>query len=1170
MIFHARSRFFQRRGFALVVVLGVMVLLVVLAVGFLARVATERGAATGYQASVVTRDLADTAVSLVQGQINLATSQGSSVAWVSQPGMVRTFSGTNLLNAYKLYSADAMVAASVNITAGKSADEPPANWADNSALWIDLNAPVESGGVKNFPILDASASAEGFGVTSAPGATTYQPVPMPVRWLYVLRDGTLVAPGGSGNQATVAGETASNPIIGRIAFWTDDESCKVNVNTASEGTYWDVPRAETTWEKEFGSFQPAQREFQRYPGHPAMTSLSTVFSSSMTPDQIYSLVPKIIGGGSNAGTALASAPLVPDNDRLYASVDELMFDPDRAKNAGLTKTKLEQARFFLTTHSRAPETNLFNLPRIACWPIFKDLQADRVTAFDKLIAFCASTGTTGNLKPYYFQREKADSPTSDMTIARNLELYGYLQYLTSQSVPGFGGNFLTKYSGDRDQILTEIFDYIRSANLHDDLLGANKQFSTYWSSTNVNTIPSGHGWVAPIHFQPPGSSEMTMGFGRTFGLSELGIAFICNADGNDATHGSNDPANNPVLGGAALAANEKYVQAILLPELFAPMLGYIALCPNLVIEISGMETLTLNGNPFFPVASGEAPYKTVYPNIDGARIWGGNPGWRYLLWGKGSPARGNLPGDPGTPYPFISAPVKVPTADGTMVLGQGQLTVRLYAGSSAPENLIQTIDLIIPGTTLPLPSLVNKTIQKTATGPTFAQKESWWSFCRSFGGRNGRLFYAEKEAGAPGAGSFVLDEFDVLRTVQAPHGDFRLAAATFDVPDSLFKPHRYYHDTTKAFASNLCSAGTSGEQGYDAGGKYISSLVYNAKWIPDIPSDATVAETPALTGDYDNAIGRAMDGPLINKPDEGAVKRIADRIPYFDNSGAEYVGGQTFFSPNRQVPSPGMLGSLPSGVKANVPWRTLLFRPQTGHFGAASPADHLLLDLFWMPVVEPYAISDRFSTAGKINLNYQILPFTYIERSTGLRALLKSEKIMAIPNNRAASYKQGALTDQFRKTIDASQTLSQFQGKFSSGGVFRSASEICDIHIVPSGETAAGMPAFWTSNALTGDNTRERIYTTLYPRLTARSNTYTVHFRVQALRKVPSSTAGTWTEGKDLVAGEYRGSTTIERFINASNPNIPDYAADASQIPSLDTLDKFYKWRVVQNRQFAP
>lgn len=1165
-------------GFALVIVLGVLVLLVVLAVGFLTRVATERSAASGYHASVATRDLADTAVSLVQSQINMAATQGADVAWASQPGMVRTFntSGT-LLRAYKLYSGPDMVSASVGVTAGKFSDEPPVDWSGSPAVWVDLNAPVENGGVKQFPILDGAAEAEGFALTAVPGATTYQPVPMPVRWLYVLRDGSLAAPTGSGTQASVAGETPSNPVVGRVAFWTDDESCKVNVNTAGEGTFWDVPRAETVQEKLLGEFQPAQREFQRYPGHPAMTSLSTVFSPTLSPltrDQIYSLMPRIVGGGSEAGTVLATNPLTPDDDRLYASVDELIFAPSRSGNAGLAKDQLEKARFFLTAHSRAPETNLFNLPRIACWPVFKDLAVDRVTPFDRLIAFCASTGPDNALVPYYFQRELAASPANDIEIARNVDLYTYLQYLTEQPVPGFGGNFQAKYGDDRDQILTEIFDYIRSSNLHDDLLAPNKQFSSYWSSASMNNLPPGHGWVAPIHYQPPGSAQMTMGFGRTFTLSELGIAFICNADGNDTVHGSNDPSKNLVLGGTALSANQKYIQAILLPELFAPMLGYVALCPNIVMEISGLGNLAITSQintdkPLFPNVSDEVEYKAVHPNFDGARIWGGNPGWRYCLWTKGSPERPPLSGD-ADPYPFIGNPVKIQADPGQLInFTGGMLVVKLYAGSKAPANLMQTLNIRIADAAIPAPSLVTQDIQK-AGGATLARKESWWVFNKggTVADRPGRMFYVTSEVGAPGAGSFVLDSYDVVRTMALPHGDFRLAAANFEVPFTAFQKHASY-DAGGRFASSLCSASTGGEQGF-SGGKYISSLIYPTKWIPDIPSTASGSNTPELTGDYDNAIGRAMDGPLINKPDEGATKRIAGRIPYFDNSGAEYVGGQTFFSPNRQIPSPGMLGSLPTGIKANVPWRTLLFRPQATHFGATSPSDHLLLDLFWMPVVEPYAISDRFSTAGKLNLNYQILPFTYIERSTGIRALLKSEKVTAIPNTRVASYKQGTLTDLFRKDIDAAETLAQFQARFDAGQIFKSGSEICDVHIVPAGQTAAGMPAFWTANALTGDNTRERIYTTLYPRLTARSNTYTVHFRVQALRKAPGSAAGTWTEGRDLVAGEYRGSTTIERFINAANPNIPDYAAQASQISSLDTLDKFYKWRVVQNRQFAP
>ncbi len=40
-----------------------------------------------------------------------------------------------------------------------------------------------------------------------------------------------------------------------------------------------------------------------------------------------------------------------------------------------------------------------------------------------------------------------------------------------------------------------------------------------------------------------------------------------------------------------------------------------------------------------------------------------------------------------------------------------------------------------------------------------------------------------------------------------------------------------------------------------------------------------------------------------------------------------------------------------------------------------------------MPVAEPYPISEQFSTSGKINLNYAMMPFPYIQRKTGMDAI---------------------------------------------------------------------------------------------------------------------------------------------------------------------------------------
>ena len=236
---------------------------------------------------------------------------------------------------------------------------------------------------------------------SKPASTTNTAVPIPVTWLYQLRDGTLIAPDATSNTTATftkaaAQPTTGNPIVARVAFWTDDETGKLNINTACgdewkpapispppgsvagttpytpPGAFWDVPRAYTAFEyNALALLQPVQHEYQRYPGHPATAYLSAVFSN-LSRDQIFSLIPRVSGGGSEGGTVggpnVTQAPLNPDADRLYASVDELLFKPtstsgtrdlNDASKSILDKPRLEQAKFFLTADSRAPEVNLF-------------------------------------------------------------------------------------------------------------------------------------------------------------------------------------------------------------------------------------------------------------------------------------------------------------------------------------------------------------------------------------------------------------------------------------------------------------------------------------------------------------------------------------------------------------------------------------------------------------------------------------------------------------------------------------------------------------------------------------------------------------------------------------------------------------------------------------------
>lgn len=224
-----------------------------------------------------------------------------------------------------------------------------------------------------------------------------------------------------------------------------------------------------------------------------------------------------------------------------------------------------------------------------------------------------------------------------------------------------------------------------------------------------------------------------------------------------------------------------------------------------------------------------------------------------------------------------------------------------------------------------------------------------------------------------------------------------------------------------------------------------------------------------------------------------------------------------------------------------------------------------------MPVVEPYVISEPFSTAGKVNMNFEILPFTYITRSTGLYATLRGEKIAAIPTsdgNRYASREKSQLnTANYRLDIDVPQTLQQFTDRFADNNIFRSASEICDLWIVPKNESLSMMTAFWDNHQLTADNLRERIYSTLYPRLTTQSNSFTVHMKVQSLKVPVGVPRGLWNESKGIVTGEYQGSALIERYVDPNNEQIPDYASDPSAKPSIFN---FFRWRTVNQVRFTP
>lgn len=541
-------------------------------------------------------------------------------------------------------------------------------------------------------------------------------------------------------------------------------------------------------------------------------------------------------------------------------------------------------------------------------------------------------------------------------------------------------------------------------------------------------------------------------------------------------------------------------------------------------------------------------------------------------------------------------------------------------------------------------------------------------------------FYQPATGSLTAQGKYKYFGTDTVRSIIPKYGDYRILAARKNVTGDMWVKHKLYDSTESFFAHNLSSYFSTTEAGFYRGGTSDTTRATNVRLVPDTPyPDRIIPDTPHTTdsanasnryGDFDNGPGDTRDGAYINKPDEGNLSAIRLWYPknntdggvryyrnaYLHDQWMQLPARESFFTPNRMISSPGILGSLPTGVfgsqavnkaDGNIhgqAWRTLLFRPYTAakgtglavgihpgaptSVGGISPADHYIMDLFWMPVVGPYAISDSWSTAGKININFQIVPFTYINRATAVYAAMKGEIVTAVPKDDATipnvkQRKGGNLTKSYKQYKDdviwPPLCFTEADGKYwhryinleatsrlmkarmdmdpalpaSAKGLFRSASQICEVHLVPQNPSTmdattskfkvgditvsgaqATMDKFWQDHAVTGDNTRERPYANLYQKLTTRSNTFRVFYRAQSIKKARSIASGTVRtvstkgESTDTILAEYRGSALIERYLDMG-VTLPDYAG-ASDPFTLPSLESYYRYRILESKQFAP
>lgn len=1157
-----------------------VIILTILIVGLLVTSQSSLQIASHHRDALEARIAAVSAVEMVKGQIRRATIAGidagtkrGTYSWASQPGALRVFNQAGTEREIdKLYSSSEMIApggASLN-------SDVPFGWRDSPDEFVDINEPVRRGDYWVFPVASpvAIGSVAGFSSTLSDTGGPSGPddrLVMPVRWLYLHEDGTVTID-----------PTQGDPYA-RVAFWTDDESSKINLNTASatdSKSAWDIPRTSyyDDW-KIFAWRQPVENEFNRYPGHPATVSLTTVFPDLANKgnawlENLINATPRYRWGGSRNASVQVDASTAIENskqERLYATPDEFLYSPSRAKQLSLSGPALDSLRFFLTTSSRSSDLNLFGQPRVTIWPISGIDDNRHRTIYDRTIAFNSTLGSGSNSKHFYFLRSNPDSQTADWDLyARNREIFDYLQDLTRHPIPGFGGNFLTKYdydgvSGEWNQILTEVFDYIRTVNLNETYKAredglAGESFVSYTNdriSGNSGRLEDmsdsrGSGWVMPI-LTPYGR-----GAGRVPVVSEIGLWFI-----QTTTLEGTEPGGKPIW----KTPDPPEVQPGLLVETFSPMQGILAFIPkHFSYRVKFVTMPTINGQPIFPdrtAANSETEPTFLPPNATygSSQNLGGTDGFAWTMSGGLPTGYPNSLGhdistNPFQPdNPFLTGKpnaIKLPPGATSFTITPGKIEIELLNSPNAPTKgtgtTLQTYSITIPETTVPVPTPVIPF--ESFPNKYVSQRKNGWD--------------------ARGREPPRFNPSDVVRGMAIKHGDFRTMAYMPDIPSNFFQGSFQTEHSLRDYRTRAFRGAKNGS--------YVSGLNYAPEDNttptfttprPKIPAAINGLMEEGWDADFDTGMANIVDGPYLNKSDEGALP--AGKDPYYFERSTLAEG---LFSPFRQVPCAVVFGSLPTGVKhveagGHDFWRTLAFCPNplsgSSHRGLSDPKDHLLLDFFTMPIVEPYAISEPFSTAGRLNMNWRMAPFNHIIRQTALHAALAVQQVIAISDNSVQSYKT---TDQqspanntvIRFPVDVGQTLIAMDNYLTAKGqtLFHSASEICDIYLVPSGRTAENVEAWWSTRRLTGNNIREKPYASLYPLLTTKSNVFTTHVRAQAIKRTPS--------GNIVVRGEYRGSVLFERYLDPQNPIFTDGSVDPDQV----SLEPYFQFRTLTSKQFDP
>ena len=445
-----------QRGVALVITLFFVVLISIISVGFLETARSDRAAASTHmerlRAATMAREGIERSVAILRRETTDEPRQtGESEDdynkrkrnWISQPGAL-IVPDPAPANQKLLTKQVALSSGAPTVTNPTNPVLAPPNL--NIQLLVDQNPPTHL-------------------ITDREDSATSAVTEMKLRWIYV-RENAATGTYDYDTSETPSLTDKAKPIIGRFAYWTDDESSKINYNLA--------------WKRGAANPNP--------PGHPTRVTLLALpgFNDS-TADALHRFITKPDGTTGNKV----------DYEKL---ANHFFNSPSHARTVSPAVSEALRANKFEVTHyNHDPDTTFFNEPRIVLttrpdfagatfnkstnqWeggrPYLDIIKNSLLTNFGKspssTTEAAIDAGKLGNIdaaklgdviallaNPRY---GNASYPG---------EKPGYLQRSDWPMVSGGGSSFQGKYFGGKVIPLTEfalsIIDYVRSAESSETL-----------------------------------------------------------------------------------------------------------------------------------------------------------------------------------------------------------------------------------------------------------------------------------------------------------------------------------------------------------------------------------------------------------------------------------------------------------------------------------------------------------------------------------------------------------------------------------------------------------------------------------------------------------------------------------------------------------------------------